>query len=63
MKQFFSSLVTFVESRKFWTAFVGFLLSMIPLYVHELPVWYNALVAFLTAIGVYVVPNASTEIE
>jgi hypothetical protein len=54
---FFSPIVTFVESRKFWTAFLAFVFMLIPLYNPSLPVWYNPLIGFLGAIGVFAIPN------
>lgn len=58
MKDFFTPLLSFVTSRKFYVALIGFLLILIPLYIQPVPEWYEPLIAFLTAIGVYAVPNS-----
>lgn len=57
MKEFFSSLWVFVQSRKFYVALVGAVLQLIPLLIVPTPEWYGVIVAFFTAIGVYSVPN------
>lgn len=61
MKPFFKSLLTFVESRKFYVAVIGFVLQLVALYINPLPEWYSPLVALLTAAGVYVTPNATVK--
>lgn len=41
---------------KFWTALVGFVVSLLSIYFNNAE-WLPALIAFLTALGVYAVPN------
>lgn len=57
MKNFFTPLLNFVQSRKFYIALIGFILILVQLYFPTLPVWYAPLVSFLTAIGVFSVTN------
>lgn len=53
------SVISFVESRKFYAALIGAALQLVALYVQPLPEWYGIVVAFATALGVYVVPNST----
>ena len=57
MKNFFTPLLSFVQSKKFYVALLGFALVLVQLYFPTLPVWYAPLVTFLTAIGVFSVTN------
>ena len=50
-------ILSFVESRKFYVALIGFILVLVQVYYPSLPVWYAPVVSFLTAIGVFSVPN------
>ena len=57
MKNFFAPILSFVESKKFYVALIGFILVVVQLYYPTLPMWYAPLVSFLTAIGVFTVSN------
>ena len=57
MQNYYSSVIRFVESRKFYVALIGFILILVQIYYPELPAWYAPVVSFLTALGVYSAPN------
>ena len=59
LQKFFSDILDFATSRKFYVALVGAVLQAIPLFFapEPAPEWYHILVAFFTAIGIYSVPN------
>lgn len=57
LKKFLESIVEVATSRKFYIALIGAALQLIPIFIQPQPDWYGVLVAFLTAIGVYTVPN------
>ena len=57
MKNFFAPILSFIESRKFYVALLGFALVLVQLYFPTLPIWYAPLVTFLTAIGVFSLEN------
>lgn len=55
-ENYMDDLINFAKSRKFYVAVIGFVLGLIQLYMPDQQ-WYAPLVAFLTAVGVYAVPN------
>ena len=57
LKKFFEDIMSVATSRKFYIALIGFALTLVQLYIQPVPDWYGPLVAFLTAAGVYSVPN------
>ena len=56
------SILSFVESRKFYVALIGLVLQLIPVLIVPTPSWYALVVAAATAVGVYAVPNESKQV-
>lgn len=58
MKQFLSDITNFAKTRKFWVALVGlFVNELVLFYAANPPSWLTIVIALLTALGVYQVPN------
>lgn len=54
---------TFRTAAKFWTGLLGAVLVAVVAVLDDPPQWLSVAVAVLTAIGVYLVPNATPELD